>query len=102
MLATCVFTWQATDRAHRIGQTREVRIYRLISEHTIEENIWQRQLQKRELDDVVVDQGRFNVEKLKSLHQGRSSWLGLRLRVWRRPRKGVELGGCALHAGCPP
>lgn len=25
---------------------------------------------KRELDHVVVDQGRFNMEKLKSLHQG--------------------------------
>lgn len=61
---------QATDRAHRIGQTREVHIYRLVSEHTIEENIWRRQLQKRELDDMVVDQGRFTTEELEHLHTG--------------------------------
>merc|ERR1712139_448814 len=37
---------QATDRAHRIGQTRDVHIYRFITQHTVEENIWTRQLQK--------------------------------------------------------
>ena len=47
------------DRCHRIGQVRDVHVYRLISEHTIEECIWKKQLQKRQLDDVVVDQGKF-------------------------------------------
>jgi len=53
---------QAMDRCHRIGQTRDVHIYRLISEHTIEENILRKQLQKRQLDDVVVDQGKFTTD----------------------------------------
>ncbi|KAK6590728.1 SWI SNF2 family ATpase with a HSA domain at the N-terminus [Cryptosporidium xiaoi] len=53
---------QAMDRCHRIGQTRDVSIYRLISEWTIEENIFRKQLQKRLLDDVVVDQGHFTTE----------------------------------------
>lgn len=65
---------QATDRAHRIGQTREVHIYRLISEHTVEENMWKRQLQKRQLDDVVVDQGQFNVETLKDHSRTSAVW----------------------------
>ena len=34
----------------------KVHIYRLLSEHTVEENIWKRQLEKRKMDDVVVDQ----------------------------------------------
>jgi len=64
---------QATDRAHRIGQTRDVYIHRLISEHTIEENIWKRQLQKRQLDDVVVDGGRFDTETLQGSSAGPTS-----------------------------
>ncbi|ORM39343.1 Helicase SRCAP [Babesia sp. Xinjiang] len=53
---------QAMDRCHRIGQTREVNVYRLISEHTVEENIWRKQLQKRRLDDIVVDKGHFDTD----------------------------------------
>ena len=33
---------QAMDRAHRIGQTKEVYVYRLITEHTVEEKIIER------------------------------------------------------------
>eukprot|EP00923_Selenidium_pygospionis_P060560 GHVN01106536.1.p1 GENE.GHVN01106536.1~~GHVN01106536.1.p1 ORF type:complete len:1875 (+),score=464.29 GHVN01106536.1:181-5625(+) len=57
---------QAMDRCHRIGQTRDVHIYRLISENTIEENMLRKQLQKRQLDDVVVDQGKFNTDYISS------------------------------------
>ena len=45
---------QAQDRCHRIGQTRNVTIYRLISEHTIEENILLKSIQKRRLDELVT------------------------------------------------
>ncbi|CBZ52150.1 putative SNF2 family N-terminal domain-containing protein [Neospora caninum Liverpool] len=53
---------QAMDRCHRIGQTRDVHVYRLVTEHSIEENIWRKQLQKRLLDEVVVDRGLFTME----------------------------------------
>ena len=45
---------QAQDRCHRIGQTREVHIYRLVSEHTVEENILSKANQKRQLEDLAL------------------------------------------------
>ncbi|CAL9186309.1 protein PHOTOPERIOD-INDEPENDENT EARLY FLOWERING 1-like isoform X1 [Musa acuminata AAA Group] len=58
---------QAQDRCHRIGQTREVHIYRLISESTIEENILKKANQKRALDDLVIQSGSYNMEFFKKL-----------------------------------
>ncbi|GLJ18606.1 hypothetical protein SUGI_0331380 [Cryptomeria japonica] len=59
---------QAQDRCHRIGQTREVHIYRLISERTIEENILKKANQKRALDDLVIQSGGYNTEFFKKLN----------------------------------
>ncbi|GLE04611.1 hypothetical protein PINS_up013581 [Pythium insidiosum] len=53
---------QAQDRAHRIGQTRDVHIYRLVSEHTVEENILRKAQQKRHLDALVLRDGQFTTE----------------------------------------
>ncbi len=45
---------QAVDRAHRIGQTRPVFAYRLISRDTVEEKILQLQASKRELAEAII------------------------------------------------
>ncbi|KAL7752883.1 swr1 complex component [Sorochytrium milnesiophthora] len=58
---------QAQDRVHRIGQTRDVHIYRLVSEHTIEENILRKARQKRLLDQIVIQDAGFTTDALKSL-----------------------------------
>ena len=52
---------QAMDRAYRIGQTRNVTVYRLISAGTIEDKILERQASKQALADEVVGgrRGRF-------------------------------------------
>lgn len=50
---------QAQDRAHRIGQKKQVVVFRLITESTIEERIVYRALQKLKLDDMLV-QGKSN------------------------------------------
>ncbi len=46
---------QASDRAHRIGQTKPVTIYRLVSEGTIEEKIVNLHQTKRELAERLLD-----------------------------------------------
>ncbi len=46
---------QASDRTHRIGQTRPVTIYRLIAENTIEEKIIDLHRTKRDLADSLLE-----------------------------------------------
>lgn len=46
---------QAVDRAHRIGQTRSVNVYRLVAADTIEQKVIALQERKRELFAAVVD-----------------------------------------------
>ncbi|MBE7462129.1 MAG: DEAD/DEAH box helicase [Planctomycetes bacterium] len=45
---------QAQDRAYRIGQTRVVNVYKLVSQGTVEEKILARQALKRDLADTIV------------------------------------------------
>lgn len=51
---------QAQDRAHRIGQTKEVRILRLITEDSVEEAILERALSKLDIDGKVIQAGKFD------------------------------------------
>lgn len=53
---------QAMDRAHRLGQTRQVTVYRLITRGTIEERIRKRALQKEEVQRVVITGGAQGVD----------------------------------------
>lgn len=53
---------QCQDRCHRIGQSRDVHIYRFVSEYTIESNILRKANQKRQLDNVVIQEGEFTTD----------------------------------------
>ncbi|WP_264888549.1 DEAD/DEAH box helicase [Dietzia sp. NCCP-2495] len=48
---------QAVDRAHRIGQTRPVLVYRMVARDTIEERVVELQQRKAELFASVLDNG---------------------------------------------
>jgi DNA helicase INO80 len=50
---------QAMDRAHRLGQTRQVTVYRLITKGTIEERILIRAKQKNVIQSIVISGGKF-------------------------------------------
>ncbi|KTF86794.1 hypothetical protein cypCar_00012793 [Cyprinus carpio] len=49
---------QAMDRAHRIGQRKPVKVFRLITDNTVEERIVERAEMKLRLDSIVIQQGR--------------------------------------------
>lgn len=48
---------QATDRAHRIGQTQTVKVYKVIAQDTVEERIVELQRKKARFAGELVDQG---------------------------------------------
>ena len=47
------------DRAHRIGQQKQVRVFRFITDHSVEERIVERAEMKLRLDNIVIQQGEF-------------------------------------------
>lgn len=49
---------QAMDRAHRIGQTKQVYVFRFVTDSSVEERILERAAQKLRLDQLVIQQGR--------------------------------------------
>lgn len=57
---------QATDRAHRIGQTRPVQVHRLIAEGTIEDRIALIHENKRELAEAIVSAGEAALTELSN------------------------------------
>jgi SWI/SNF-related matrix-associated actin-dependent regulator of chromatin subfamily A member 5 len=56
---------QAMDRAHRIGQTKPVQVFRFVSEGTVEEKIIERADKKLFLDAAVIQQGRLAEQNAK-------------------------------------
>lgn len=67
---------QCMDRAHRIGQVRDVEVFKMVSEKTVEENILRRANQKSLLDQAVIQDGRFTTDydgRPKSEAQGEDS-----------------------------
>ena len=65
---------QATDRTHRIGQTKMVNSIKLLVKDSIEEKIYQLQEKKQQIFDGIIDnpnavKDKFSIEELKFLLQ---------------------------------
>lgn len=52
---------QAQDRVHRIGQTKPVLIFRLVSANTVESRLLKRAGDKRKLEAIVIKKGEFQL-----------------------------------------
>lgn len=53
---------QAEDRCHRLGQTSQVKIYKLITRGTVEESVLESANRKQQLRDAVLEEGTFAEE----------------------------------------
>jgi ATP-dependent DNA helicase len=61
---------QAQDRAHRIGQTKPVLVYRLASAESVESKILERASSKRKLEKVVIHKSKFKgIKQLARNHE---------------------------------
>lgn len=67
---------QAVDRAYRIGQQREVKVYRILTTETVEDRIVELQKRKRDIVEAALDEtesrkiGRLSTQELKFLFSG--------------------------------
>ncbi|ETO14175.1 hypothetical protein RFI_23191 [Reticulomyxa filosa] len=92
---------QAQARVHRIGQKREVRTFRFISENTVEEVMYQRAQQKLDLERKAIECGKFDfslsAEERKSILQ---TVMSQRLELDLHNVKEVDKHQVSILSGC--
>uniref|UniRef100_A0A0N5B4V1 SWI/SNF-related matrix-associated actin-dependent regulator of chromatin subfamily A member 5 n=1 Tax=Strongyloides papillosus TaxID=174720 RepID=A0A0N5B4V1_STREA len=59
---------QAADRAHRIGQKKQVKVFRLVTEGTVDERVYETAERKLRLDNIIIQKGRMN-EMVKEMNK---------------------------------
>lgn len=80
---------QAQDRAHRIGQKKEVRVYRLVTNTLVEEKILSRAANKKNLNGLVVEAGKFTSNNDQSSSQGNREMMESLLKEWSAGGDGI-------------
>lgn len=61
---SAVLPLQAMDRAHRLGQTRTVNVYRLLMRNTLEEKVMSLQQFKTDMANAVVNQDNISLKEM--------------------------------------
>ncbi|KAL0470011.1 chromatin remodelling complex ATPase [Neurospora intermedia] len=98
---------QAMDRAHRIGQTKQVVVYRFVTDNAIEEKVLERAAQKLRLDQLVIQQGRAQIaakaaankdELLSMIQHGAEKVFQSKGGFGALPENGAELGDDDIDA----
>lgn len=93
---------QAQDRAHRIGQKNEVRVYRLVTNTIVEEKILSKAADKRNLNGLVVEAGKFNSTQNDTLKaQGNREMMESLLKEWGAGSDGIGEEGSPDDADIP-
>ena len=57
------------DRAHRIGQKKEVQVFRFCIAHSVEEKVIEKAYKKLRLDALVIQQGRLQTENKAAVNK---------------------------------
>ena len=73
---------QAQDRAHRIGQRNEVRVFRLVTNSPIEERILARATDKKNLNSLAIESGQFNKSQGSSSGEDKKEMMTSLLKEW--------------------
>ncbi|CAB4256680.1 similar to Saccharomyces cerevisiae YBR245C ISW1 Member of the imitation-switch (ISWI) class of ATP-dependent chromatin remodeling complexes [Maudiozyma barnettii] len=68
---------QAMDRAHRIGQKKQVKVFRFVTDNSVEEKILERATQKLRLDQLVIQQNKPLTNKNKDKNNGKDALLSM-------------------------
>ncbi|AJP82605.1 Isw1p [Saccharomyces cerevisiae YJM1356] len=68
---------QAMDRAHRIGQKKQVKVFRLVTDNSVEEKILERATQKLRLDQLVIQQNRTSLKKKENKADSKDALLSM-------------------------
>lgn len=68
---------QAMDRAHRIGQKKQVKVFRFVTDNSVEEKILERATQKLKLDQLVIQQGRASSKKKDNKNDSKDALLSM-------------------------